>query len=254
MITAYPMAGKEKSYMICEAFVQGCKGKIVQNADKLAEGPAFFYGVGKGNLHLWEQIKADPSKEFYYCDNSYFDSTRQEYYRVTKNRLQHQGYGKSDGLRFKELGVAIKPWQPVGEHIVVCPQSESFMKEIVGYETNWCDDTINRLRKLFPKIPLRVRNWNRDKGALSSTLKDDLKGASFLITWSSAAANTALLEGVPVVCDSVDCVAKPLSGDLNNPYKYLDTERLGWAQVLADNQWTLAEFRSGLTWRTLCQN
>lgn len=250
MIHAYPVAGKTKSYEICEAFVQGCGGAIVTSGG-LRDGPAFFYGIGKGNLEIWQEVKH--SREFYYCDNSYFDCSRQEYFRITKNQLQHSGKDVSDGKRFKQLGLEIKPWSASARgHVVICPQSDAFMHDVVGYKGNWCEKILSHLSPITSR-ELRIRAWNRDKTALAATLGEDLHGAFGLVTWSSAAAITALLAGIPAFCESMDCAANPMVGDLLSLMPRCP-ERDVWAGVLADNQWTLEEFRDGTAWRGLARS
>lgn len=254
MIYAYPVRGKAKSLDICEAFIKGCGGAIVRRADDPLEGPSFFYGVDDSNIHIWNHVRKNPRYPYFYCDNAYFDSTRQEYFRVTKDRLQHTGYGKSDGLRFKSLGIEIKEWRqnPDG-HVVVCPQSDMFMRDIASYRGRWLDEIVAMLKTVVPHREIRVRHWNRDKGALVTTLQDDLKGAHSLVTWSSAAAITAVLSGIPAVSMSEDSAARPVCG---TSIYHLDrlpmpVNRDVWASVLADNQWTLDEFMDGTCWKAL---
>jgi hypothetical protein len=249
MVTAYPVAGKAKSLEICKAFVAGSGGEVVTDG-KLRDGPAFFYGVDKSNVHIWKAVRADHARDFYYCDNSYFDASRQAYFRVTKNLLQHTGMGRSDGERFRALGVEVKPWRASGEHIVVCPQSDQFMTMVVGQAHDWYATIVQTLQRLCPQRQLRVRNWSPDKGKLAASLPDDLVGAHALVTWSSAAAVTALIEGVPVITLG-QCAAAPLAGSLADVEKLPTPQRDEWAGVLADNQWTLREFADGTAWGAL---
>lgn len=251
MVTAYPVARKAKAYEICEAFIQGCGGSIATAPAKLANGAAFFYGVDESNLGVWREVTSNPAKEWYYCDNAYFDSTRQSYFRVTRNRLQHSGYGESTGARFQQLNIPVSPWSEsnTGGHIIICPQSDSFMRYVVGFNGSWQDEVVGALRTITDK-EVRVRQWQRDKGALAATLHEDLKDAYALVTYSSAAAVTAVLAGVPIVC-SAQCAAMPMSGSLFRLTQLPRKPRETWAGVLADNQWTLDEFRSGVAWRMM---
>ncbi len=251
MLTAYPVAGKAKSWEICEAFVRGCGGAVARGCTSLLPGPSFFYGVDDSNEHLWREARADLGREWFYCDNSYFDSARGTFFRVTKNRLQHPGTGQSTGERFASLGIEVKPWRSGGDHVVVCPQSEHFMHRIAGYQGDWLKDAVWTLKNTTPRA-VRVRSWDRDKKRAASTLQADLDGAYALATWSSAAAVTALIEGVPVVVQGKDCAAKAMSGELDRIEalpKPDDRER--WAGVLADNQWSLDEFARGDAWKAL---
>ena len=252
MVTAYPVAGKAKSLDICRAFVEGCGGIVSTNAQTLFDGPAFFYGVDSSNKHLFDAALYDTAREFYYCDNSYFDNSRQQFFRVTRNQLQHSGLGRSNGKRFAALGIPIAPWRRQGAHVVVCPQSESFMHDIAKYPGDWLHDTTQRLRAASPLRELRVRAWSSDKGALASTLAQDLVNAHALVTWSSAAAVTAILAGVPAFC-SAFCAAWPIANKslalIEHPER--PDGRENWAGVLADNQWTINELRSGKAWSDL---
>lgn len=249
-VTAYPVAKKAKSLEICRAFVDGCGGVVIHAAERLHPGPAFFYGVDASNVHLWREAKA--RGDFWYCDNSFFDPTRQQYFRVSHNRLQHSGLGVSDGKRFAELGIDIKPWRESGNRVVMCPQSDDFMRLVVGpQKRDWFVDAVAAIQAMKPRIPIHVREWSRDKTALAATLGDDLKDARALVTWSSAAAVTAVLEGVPVVVISNDCAAKPMSGSIYRLFDMPRPARENWAGVLADNQWSMDELRSGLAWQML---
>lgn len=254
MVYCYPVAGKAKSQEICKMFAKGCGGEVVAIAPpRLYEGPAFFYGIDDSNVHLWRQILDDPRREYYYCDNSYFDESRQQYFRVTKNRLQHTGTGTSDLKRFELLGLKIKPQVKKGSHIVVCPQSDSFMEKIVGYRGSWTQHTLEELR-MVSKRPIRLRLWSPAKDKLAATLQDDLRDAHALVTWSSAAAITAVLNGVPAFC-SKQCAAATVGnrdlGTLEFPYFFGESFIRNWAGVLADNQWTLDEMFKGKCWEDL---
>lgn len=259
MVIAYPVANKQKSIDICRAFVAGCGGVVVRNAARLeGDAPAFFYGVDASNVHLWEQVRRE-GRDFYYCDNSYFDATRQTYFRVTKNRVQHSGEGSSTGARFAALNIPIEltRHEPNG-HIVFCPQSDWFMRTIVDYGPEpgaWLRDARAHFLMAEPKREQRVRHWEPDKAKLARSLPDDLVGAWALVTHSSAAAVTALLSGVPVFC-SLQCAAFSLSSFVDENGRAVlahweESSRRAWAGVLADNQWTLDEMRSGQCWESV---
>ena len=243
-VTAYPVANKAKSFNLCLAFVRGCGGQI---GTKLRDGAAVFYGIDPSNEAIWRQVRTE-GRDWYCIDNSVFDSARQQCFRITKNALQHTGIGTSDGVRFRALNIDIKPWRTAGEHIVVVPQSDSFMRTIAGYEGSWTENTLARLKAQTTR-PIRVRHWSRDKGDAAGTLQQDLASAHALVTWSSAAAVTAVLAGVPVVVEANDCAARFMGGtDLE---ALPMPERENWAGVLGDNQFTIAEMQKGIAWAKL---
>jgi hypothetical protein len=249
MINAYPVAGKRKAADICQAFLDGAGGGKLVTDGVLRDGAAVFYGVDASNVNVWRDVLRQ-RRTYYYADNAYFDQSRGTHFRVTKDGLQHSGAGHSTGARFVRLNITIKPWRVGGgSHVVLCPQSPHFMKTLAGVDFDWVVTTKAALAN-FTSLPLRVREWSPDKGALSATLGDDLRGAHALVTWSSAAAVTAVLNGVPVVCTG-PCAAKPMAGDLADVEHLPTPERSTWAAVLADHQWSLDEMRAGLAWKTL---
>jgi hypothetical protein len=236
----YPVSGKKKSANLCSAFLEGSPN---------AEDAAVFFGVDHSNQEHWQRVRKG-GQPFYYIDNSYFDSTRQTYFRITKNRLQHPGTGTSSGVRFGRLGVKIQPWKTAGKHLVVCPQSDYFMRVVVGYRGNWLDDISAQLKFVTP-MPVKVRSWSSDKTALAATLESDLDGAHALLTWSSAAAVTAILNGVPAISFGESAAAAVGSTSLRALAAPPKPERGVWCGVLADNQFTVEEMRSGKAWEML---
>jgi len=237
---AIPVSGKRKSADICAAFVRGAKG---QGGDA-----AVFYGVDDSNVVQFRKIRAS-KRPWFYIDNSYFDCARGTHYRITKNGIQHSGLGVTTGARLRDLGVTVKRWRENGEHILVCPQSADFMDYVIGSARDWTNDVTVSLR-LFTKREIRIREWNRDKIEAAATIANDLRSAWALVTYSSAAAISALIEGVPVF--SMAGAAALMSGKLSEieaPFMPYGRER--FLGVLADNQWTLDEIASGSAWRAL---
>src|SRR5262249_20851649 len=163
--------------------------------------------------------------------NSYFDKHRGIYFRVTKNALQVDPRGKtSDGSRFAKLGVPIKPWRenPDG-YLLLVPQSDQFMKSTAPHIGDWTTSTMKVLYRCDEKN-IRVLPWNRNKATRNETLQQLLPGARQVIVFSSAAAITAMLEGVPSHSMS------PTAAHYWIPPQPTDEERLRFAQVLADWQ------------------
>jgi hypothetical protein len=251
-VTAYPQAKKGKSLLICRAFVEGCNGVVEHDARELRPGTAFFYGIDTSNEHLWQQC-LDEKRDYLYCDNSYFDATRQTYFRITRNGLQHSGEGATDCKRLSALGLTVKPrWRERGEHLVLCPQSEHFMTVVCRLGPDWLRRTQDYLARVTPREQ-RIRGWQPDKMKLAATLEQDLAGAHVLITHSSAAAITAIMNGVPAIVTG-QCAATPMAGTLaqvENPPRPSYEARWQWAGVLADAQWKIEEMRQGVAWQGL---
>lgn len=242
----YPVPGKEKSRLICAAFAAG--------APKNATGSVFF-GT-EGQMSAFQKAKAG-SEPWYYIDNSYFDKHRGLYFRVTKNALQVDPRGQgSEGQRFAALKVPIKAWRdPLNEEVLIAPQSDDFMKSTLGRKDNWVVETAAQLNA-WGMRGVRIRPWNRDKLKAAVMFADDLPNLRLVVVHSSAAAITALLEGVPAISTGDTAAAHWIGGPFTrenvlNPVRPSYDERLWFAEVLADNQFTLEEFKTGKAWAWL---
>lgn len=255
-LTLYPVPGKEKSKLICHAFAAG--------APAHASG-AVFFGT-EGVMQAFQRAKQGT---WWYIDNAYTDPQRQLYFRVTKNALQVEvmqpsacdpitGFLRhSTGERFARLGITVKDWRhkPDGR-ILVIPQSDDFMKSTLGRKGDWLRETVDKLNAWGYGPRIRVRPWQRDKKKAYVELRHDLDDAALVVTWSSASAITALYEGVPAISESG--AAHALTGPLTQervaqPLMPSLVERTRFLEILADNQFTLDEFRDGTAWRWLQQ-
>lgn len=267
----WPVPGKEKSRLICAAFATG--------APKGAVGSVFF-GT-EGVMSAFQKAKAC-GEPWWYCDNSYFDKHRGIYFRVTKNALQVDPRAKtSDGKRFAALQVPVRPMRCThvfhdhqlcqkcgapetdageGRITLLAPQSDDFMKSTLGLRINWAleatEKTLAWLESGSAPFSLRVHPWQRDKTKRNETFAARLPDARLVISYSSAASITALLEGVPAISTGDSAAAHWIGGPFTrgnvlDPVRPSIEERTAFAQVLADNQFTLDEFRSGKAWSWL---
>lgn len=244
MLTLHPVAGKQKAVDICNAFAAG--------APSSAFGDVFF-GVNHGNIGVLRSAKAQ-GRDWWYIDNSYFDRYRGVYFRVTKNALQCSGSGESDGARFADLNIPIKPWRAeLGPDILVCSQSESFMQTAAGYRGNWTEDALTALRAFGADMArVRIRSWSPDKVKVGLALLADLDNIRLLVTHSSASAITAMLEGIPAI--SQEGAAALITGHLTAlslVFPPKPANRKAFASVLADNQFTIRELKDGIAWAKL---
>jgi hypothetical protein len=234
-LVAHPVPGKAKAVELCQAFIAG--------APKTAEGHV-FYGVKEGNRHAWQQVLRS-GEPYYWIDGSYFDCTRNVRFRVTLNRQQHTGLGDSDGQRFRELRLKVLDEgypRPPG-WVVAVQQSEVFML-LAARDPHWLERELAPLRTMAMAggAPIRLRPWTADKPEAMTTLGADLARASLLVTHSSAAAVQAVLAGVRVK-------VSPMSAAYSlGPVLPSAPERQAWASVLADNEFTREELRSGYAW------
>jgi len=245
-LTLYPVPGKAKSKLICHAFAAG--------APRHATG-AVFFGT-EGVMQAFQRAKQGT---WWYIDNAYTDPHRGIYFRATKNALQVDPTGKtSTGERFAKLGITVKDWRhkPDGK-ILVIPQSDDFMKSTLGRKGDWLRETVEKLNAWGYGPRIRVRPWQRDKATAYVELHRDLDDAALVVTWSSASAITALYEGIPAISESG--AAHALTGPLTQeqvaqPRLPNFAERTHFLEILADNQFTLEEFKNGVAWRWLENN
>ncbi len=260
-VVGYATPGKAKAREILAAFCAGAGGQVVDGGvPRLVDGPvaAAFYGVTPATRHLWLQARTE-GRPWFYIDNAYFDRCRGNYFRVTRDALQHHGARvHSNGTRLAYLIdhglVEVMPWRRGGDHICIAPQSDEFMLVCAEYPKGrrWVDDIQTELLAATSR-PLVVLPWTRDKAEWYRRLPAALAEAHALVTYSSASAISALLAGVPAFVTADDCIARPMSpdgvGTIETPRRAGD--RTPWLQVVADNQWTLEEMRAGLCWRML---
>lgn len=245
-LTLYPVPGKAKSKLICNAFAAG--------APRHATG-AVFFGT-EGVMSAFQRAKQGT---WWYIDNAYTDPQRGIYFRATKNALQVDPTGKaSTGERFAKLGITVKDWRhkPDGK-ILVIPQSDDFMKSTLGRKGDWLRETVEKLNAWGYGPRVRVRPWLRDKKTAYVELHKDLDDAALVVTWSSASAITALYEGIPAISESgaAHALTGPLTSErVAQPLMPSIVERTRFLEILADNQFTLEEFKNGVAWRWLESN
>jgi hypothetical protein len=250
-VVGYVPRRKSKARDVCAAFVQGAGGVVRQPPPaRLQSGAAAFFGVIDETQHLWQEARAE-GRDWYYLDNSYFDAVRGRLYRATKNAVQSDGRERPDWRRWAALGVQVRPWRKQGRDVIVVTQSETYMRVVAGYPGCWWRDAVAVLKRHTDR-PIAVRGWRANKVALAVTLKQALQDCWALVTWSSAAANEALLAGVPVFTVG-RCAASPMGlTDLTRIESPVYPDgRVEWAAGLAGRQWSLDEFRDGTTWRAL---
>lgn len=251
-VTCYPTPNKSKAERLCKAFALGAGG-VLERGLQLRDGPAAFYGVVKDTLPLWRQCGAE-KRDWYYLDNAYFDSGRGTFFRVTRNALQASGAETPDWKRYAQQGPLIEPWQKRGRHIVVCPQSDWFLRAVCGIPggvDGWLQSVLQQLNRHTDR-PVVVRHIGNNKIAAAAGLFDDLRGAWALVTHMSAAANMALAAGVPVFTTGTCAATRMGLAELERIEQPRRPDgRAAWAAALAGRQWTEDELRDGTAWKAL---
>lgn len=235
MLMRCPVPGKEKAVRLIDAFVKGAPRKAFGFV---------FYGVKASNLSAW-RIAQNSGEPWYWIDNAYFDATRGQRYRVTKNRLQVNARElASDCKRFDALGLEIKPWRivPPDGYWLAVHQSDDHLNAAPDHQ-RWMAEAVADLSR---HRAVMHRAWNADKASLAKTLPQALEGAWGLVTHTSAAAVTAVLAGVSCIVSEQHALAGMVCS--TDPAK---DQRRRFLGVLADHEFTVDELENGTAWRTL---
>ncbi len=252
VVNGYAAGGKSKARLLCEAFIQGAGGgsMLQPPPNRLKPGSAVFFGVTEPTEHLWMQAQRE-QRDWYYLDNAYFDAARGKLFRAVRNRTQAGGNEPPDWARWAKLGIEIQPWKKNGRHILLVVQSQTHMKVVARQSPNWWKSALHTLQAHTDR-EIIVRGWRSNKIALASTLGEALKDCWALVTWSSAAANEAVLAGVPVfTCGSCAASGMGLSDLTQIEHPVYPEGRAVWGAALAGRQWSVEEFRDGTAWRAL---
>lgn len=249
VVCCYAQPGKDKSLRILEAFAAGCGGSMQQT---LRPGAAAFYGV-VGLERTFAEARGD-GRDWYYLDNAYVDAARGTHYRVGRNELQAARMLRPDFDRLGALNLEIKPWRRDGRHVVVAAQSDHFMQHVANWPRGgpaWLEHVLRALKRATDRL-IVVRHWSSNKLERARSLRHDLDGAWALVTHMSAAANEAVLAGVPVFVTG-PCAALPMGlSDLSAIERPRRPDgRHEWVAGLAGAMWTLEEMRMGVAWRAL---
>lgn len=263
MVTTYPSPGKKKGLKICQVFAAGAGGRCAEpGCDSLYQGAAAFYGMTEHTLPLIGRAKRE-GRDWYFIDNAYYWG-RGRYYRVTRNRLMHDGLHlaiDADRPRSRALGVEIKDWRSDGDRIVITTQSELFYSFRLGLSRDeWVAGVVRELREHTDR-PVDVCH----KPPAAQMVKTDpharefeplLEGAWCLVTHSSSSALKALAEGVPVIWlghgpDYSMCASMSSTSLAAVENLWMPVERDVFIEALLSQQWTMDEMVSGQCWAEL---
>lgn len=230
-------------------FAAGCRGPVCTTAT-LQPGPVALFGTPA----LWPLLNTaiQSGRDWYYGDHAYF--RRQQYFRITKNRYQHDGRPHPtrplDYQRLRECGVGdCAPWRDSGSHVVVCPNSPVYMG-LFGLDAHaWALDVITRLSH-YTDRPVLIR-WKRQ--AARRPLAIDLVDAWAVVVFSSNAAVEGLIAGIPCITLAPFAASARMGRtaltDIEN-LSYPD-DRDPFLATLAANQWTFEEMQRGEAWQVL---
>ena len=157
------------------------------------------------------------------------------------------------------FGLSPKPWRPErpGGHILLCDQ-RGFGSPSMASPEGFVDRATARIRECTNRrIIVRPHPRNRHVKPRKTTLMEDLENCHAVVTWASAAAITAVIQGVPAYHFAPFCAASPAVQaqwqhlpTLDNPLTS-DTQRNQGLDAMAWQQFTIDEIRDGRAFRWL---
>lgn len=170
--------------------------------------------------------------------------------------------------RWNRLGVSLTPWRRSDGYILLIGQQPGGPSTQDVDIVQWYRDTVASIRQVtgrtivfrqHPRTALRDDAEDREADLPSSLvlsrnvyLRDDLRGAAAVVAFSSNAAVTAAIAGIPVFVASKRCMAWPVGNrDLRRIEDPEFPDRSRWAAELAYTQWSVKEITTGAAWAWL---
>ncbi|BBK30306.1 hypothetical protein EDC65_2248 [Stella humosa] len=252
-LVAYPHEWRRRSVAVADCLAIGAGGRLAGEAEMLsgvlAAGPVVLHGCSPVTAPLLAAARRAADRPWWYADKGYFG--RRSMVRVTRGRLQHDGFsGGARADRLRDLGVDIAPWRHGGRHVLVCLQSEQWMRDAEELSRRDWLAWVLALLALATDREIRVRTKRPPDGIEHRPLAADLADCWAVVTHTSNCAVEALVAGVPVFITG-NSAASPMAA---GPISAIETPcrpdgREEWAARLAANQWTLDELAAGDWWR-----
>lgn len=236
-------------------FVWGLGGDNVSKIKELEKNKQEWYYIDVG--YLTEQITRYPTPKINDYDKTYFRIVKGGIHTIKGS--EKGGQERLDDLRKKGIKCTFDNWNNEdGGHILICPSSET-----VTYKQNnmtqgaWIDSVVAKVKKITNRN-IRIRNKPRPHNEWwKKPIQDDLNNCHCLITNMSLSAIDAVLEGVPIMCDTTN-VAWPVSLGSISDIDFIKVSSKPtinsvkeWLKLLANNQFTLAEIENGKAFNIL---
>ena len=191
--------------------------------------------------------RMDTLKDTIYTDEQW-DET---YWRFCNQGLHDNRKLDVDIDRFEEWGRRVSPWREEGDHILVCPSSNTMTRLMHGCNADiWADQVSRYLSKITNRL-IRIRYKPRNTktsgpAAAGVSIDSDLINCHAVVTSASLTAIDAMMQGVPVfstheLCPSAWCTNFDLD-KIETPILF-DREQL--FANLAYKQFSIKEMRDG---------
>jgi hypothetical protein len=249
----YPEIGSQsKAIWVLDAIAKNDKKTQISRDMTINNSPGVFWGLARQNFDLIKEYQ-NLNKQFYFTDmpywNRYMGNNRDTCsWRIIPNSLHCNWVEDYPNDRFKKLNITVKEWRKTGDHILVCPSSNTINR--FYNQNNWLNDTLAELKK-YTDRPIKIRNKPRNSktsGPLAAltTFEEDVKNAWAVVTLVSIAGVEAACLGIPVFCNLASPVATLGNTNIANIESPLLNDRTKCLNTLAYYQYTENELKAGM--------
>lgn len=217
----------------------------------ISKDTSVIWGLGKYNFQIASACR-DQNLPWIFTDMPYWgrwmggnrDSC---YWRVVPGSLHCNWTSDYPDDRFQKLGIKISEWRTKGEHILVCPSSNT-VERFYQIE-DWTRKIVTEIKKHTDR-PIKIRYKPRNKdtsGPRAATIpfEEDCRNAWAVVTSFSIAGVEAACLGIPVFSHPQGPCAVMGNTDLSTIENPLLEDRASWLNTLAYYQYTEEELSKG---------
>lgn len=238
--------------------------------DTLKKGDEVAWsGFQRNTKSIYNKVKG--KYDFYYLDHPYFlhpeyipekkstgvNKTNdklwgQRYFRVTKNSFNCTTITDTDDGKYKEIfknekehiELRLHDWRKTGSHILVLPPSPT-MYDVLGLDKDKIlkdtlkiigENTDREIRVRFKKTGMEGRN--------RIDIMEDLKDCWAVVSFGTAGAVKAIMNGIPVFCNEYSPTLPVSSTDFSKIETPIYPDREKWLYNLINNQFSFTELNN----------
>ncbi len=246
----YPEIGSNsKAIWILDAIANNDKKALIVRDNTTNNNPGIFWGLVRNNSQLIKQYQTK-NIPFYFTDMPYWNrwngSNRDSCsWRIIPNALHCNWIKNYPGDRFKKLNIKMQEWRKNGNHILICPSSNTM--NAFYNQNNWLSQTLAEI-KTYTDRPIKIRNKprnNKTSGPLAATIPfdEDVKNAWAVVTLASIAGIEAICLGIPVFCHIASACSPLGNTNLSNIESPLLSDRTPLLNTLSYYQYTEKELK-----------
>lgn len=243
-----------KQGLVANSFAEGMVKLGVQHHVCINDPPNLTDPfLASGQLWVVERIvppAMQAGRPFWLVDNGYYKTSgrghgHDGHYELTYRGLTPVLLQDPDYDRFPAEKV-LKPWNPKPKgYVLLALPGESFGKMIGLDMRTWMRNIKARIRRHTDRPILVREKWCK------RSLEGDLEEAFVVVTHSSNVAVDAMIHGVPAIVAPTNPAAPVCSqklSSINDPWM---PDRTHWWASLMNQQFTVAEMRSGFAWQSM---